>query len=99
MLDAQVEWLAGRGGDRRLRDRRPTAPRPAPTTYDEVAALVGARPDEIAIVENATFAWHQAFWSLGLRPGDRVLTANVEYASGFVSMLQARRAARRATSR
>ena len=43
------------------------------------------------MVENATFAWHQAFWSLGLQSGDRVLTADVEYASGFVSMLQARR--------
>ena len=55
-----------------------------------MAALLGAHRDEVALVENATFAWHQAFWSLDLRPGDRVLTAGVEYATGLVSMLQAR---------
>ena len=88
VLDAQVEWLRAEalaGGyelaDERADDRT--------GTYAEVAALVGASPGEIALVENATFAWHQAFWSLGLQPGDRVLTCNAEYASGFVSMLQA----------
>ena len=70
---------------------RPSGPTTAPPTYAEVAALIGAGPGEIALVENATFAWHQAFWSLGLRPGDRVLTGNAEYTSGFVSMLQAER--------
>ena len=98
MLDAQIEWLQAEaltGGYELAADRADDPTR----TYAEVAALVGAAPDEIALVENATFAWHQAFWSLGLRPGDRVLTANAEYASGFVSMLQATRAARRAASR
>jgi selenocysteine lyase/cysteine desulfurase len=57
--------------------------------YDRVADLVGARREEIALVENATFAWHQAFWSLPLQPGDRVLTCDVEYASNFISYLQA----------
>lgn len=90
VLDAQIEWLRAEalaGGyelaAERAHDRT--------ATYAEVAALVGASPGEIALVENATFAWHQAFWSLGLRPGDRVLTCDAEYASGFVSMLQARR--------
>ena len=89
VLDAQTEWLAAEaltGGYELAADRADDRA----ATYAEVAALVGAAPDEIALVENATFAWHQAFWSLGLRPGDRVLTANAEYASGFVSMLQAR---------
>jgi selenocysteine lyase/cysteine desulfurase len=90
VLDAQVEWLraeAETGGyelaDQRADDRQ--------RTYDEVAALLGAGNDEIALVENATFAWHQAFWSLPLRPGDRILTCTVEYASSYVSYLQAQR--------
>jgi len=89
VLEAQTEWLQAEAltGGYELADDRADA---RSTTYAEVAALVGAAPGEIALVENATFAWHQAFWSLGLRPGDRVLTANAEYASGFVSMLQAR---------
>jgi selenocysteine lyase/cysteine desulfurase len=90
VLDAQVEWLRS---EARVGGYELAAARAGDTeaTYAEVAGLVGAAPDEIALVENATFAWHQAFWSLGLRPGDRVLTGNAEYASGFISMLQAER--------
>jgi cysteine desulfurase / selenocysteine lyase len=90
VLDAQVEWLKAEaltGAYELAADRE--ADRRA--TYDEVAALVGAHSDEIALVENATFAWHQAFWSLPLRPGDRILTCTVEYASSYVSYLQAER--------
>ena len=90
VLDAQVEWLQAEaltGGYELAADRQ--ADRQA--TYDEVAALVGAHRDEIALVENATFAWHQAFWSLPLRRGDRILTCTVEYASSYLSYLQAER--------
>jgi cysteine desulfurase/selenocysteine lyase len=90
VLDAQIEWLraeAVTGGYELASERAPDVQR----TYDEVASLVGAQPDEVALVENATFAWHQAFWTLPLRPGDRVLTCNVEYASSYVSLLQAER--------
>ncbi len=90
VLDAQVEWLQAEaltGGYELAADRE--ADRRA--TYDEVAALVGAHRDEIALMENATFAWHQAFWSLPLRPGDRILTSTVEYASSYLSYLQAER--------
>ena len=88
VLDAQVEWLQAEaltGGYELAADRQ--ADRQA--TYNEVAALVGAHRDEIALVENATFAWHQAFWSLPLRRGDRILTCTVEYASSYLSYLQA----------
>jgi cysteine desulfurase/selenocysteine lyase len=90
VVDAQVEWLRAEAlaGGYELAGQR-TADSDA--AYAEVAALVGASPDEIALVENATFAWHQAFWSLGLRPGDRILTGGAEYASGYISMLQAQR--------
>ena len=90
VLDAQVEWLQAEaltGGYELAADRQ--ADRQA--TYDEVAALLGAQRDEIALVENATFAWHQAFWSLPLRRGDRILTCTVEYASSYLSYLQAER--------
>jgi cysteine desulfurase/selenocysteine lyase len=88
VVDAQVAWLRAeaRVGGYELAEQR-SADQAA--TYAEVAALVGASVDEIALVENATFGWHQAFWSLGLRPGDRILTSDVEYATGYISFLQA----------
>jgi cysteine desulfurase/selenocysteine lyase len=56
--------------------------------YDSVARLIGASPDEIALVENATVAWQKAFYSLAFRPGDRILTARAEYAANYVAFLQ-----------
>jgi selenocysteine lyase/cysteine desulfurase len=90
VLDAQVEWLQAEaltGGYELAADRDAELQ----ASYDEVAALIGAQRDEIALVENATFAWHQAFWSLPLRAGDRILTCTVEYASSYLSYLQAER--------
>lgn len=56
--------------------------------YSSVARLINASPDEIALVENATRAWDMAFYSLKLGPGDRILTAEAEYASNVIAFLQ-----------
>ncbi|MBB4359580.1 selenocysteine lyase/cysteine desulfurase [Bradyrhizobium sp. CIR18] len=56
--------------------------------YGSVAHLLNAAPDEIALVENATVAWQMAFYSLPFRKGDRILTAEAEYAANYVAFLQ-----------
>lgn len=56
--------------------------------YGSVARLLNAAPDEIALVENATVAWQMAFYSLPFRQGDRILTAEAEYAANYVAFLQ-----------
>jgi len=56
--------------------------------YGSVARLLNASPDEIALVENATVAWQMAFYSLPFRKGDRILTAEAEYAANYVAFLQ-----------
>jgi selenocysteine lyase/cysteine desulfurase len=60
--------------------------------YDAFAALLNCDRGEIAYVENATRAWDMAFYSLPLKEGDRILTAEAEYVSNFLGFLhQARR--------
>lgn len=56
--------------------------------YGSVACLLNAAPDEIALMENATVAWQMAFYALPLRAGDRILTAEAEYAANYVAFLQ-----------
>jgi cysteine desulfurase / selenocysteine lyase len=54
-----------------------------------IARLLNADPAEIALVENATVGWLLAFHALPLKPGERILTARAEYASNYISYLQA----------
>ncbi|MEO1137932.1 MAG: aminotransferase class V-fold PLP-dependent enzyme [Pseudomonadota bacterium] len=60
--------------------------------YTEMASLLNAASSEIAFIENATRAWDMAFFSLPLKPGDRILTHASEYVSNYLGlMLQAER--------
>lgn len=59
--------------------------------YGSVARLLNASPDEIALMENATVAWQMAFYALPFRAGDRILTAEAEYAANYVAFLQVAR--------
>lgn len=60
--------------------------------YDAFTTLLNCDRSEIAYVENATRAWDMAFYSLPLKEGDRILTAEAEYVSNFLGFLhQAKR--------
>jgi cysteine desulfurase / selenocysteine lyase len=87
VVDAMVDYIgleASIGGYEAAYERKAALD----AVYTSVARLIGASPDEIALMENATVAWQMAFYSLPFRPGDRILTACAEYAANYVAFLQ-----------
>jgi selenocysteine lyase/cysteine desulfurase len=56
--------------------------------YGSVARLLGARPQEIAIVENATRAFDMGFHAIPFEPGEVILTSVAEYASNYLAYLR-----------
>jgi cysteine desulfurase/selenocysteine lyase len=62
----------------------------AEAAYGSLAAIVGARQSEIALMSSATTAWDMVVYSLKHRPGDRILTTTTEYGSNWAAYLQLR---------
>ncbi len=87
VLDAQVAHLereAAIGGY----ESKAEAMEAIEGVYASIARLLNCRAEEIALMENATVAWHAAFLSLPWQEGDRILTAEAEYASNYISYLK-----------
>ena len=56
--------------------------------YVSLATLLGAEPDQLAVVENATRAWDMAVYGYPFQQGHRVLTSRAEYVSNVLALLQ-----------
>lgn len=87
VLDAQVKHLqleAAIGGYEAAARAKPAVTR----CYDAIAEMLNCGRDEVALVENATVAWDMAFHAFDFRPGDRILTAEAEYASNYIAFLK-----------
>ena len=54
--------------------------------YTSFATLLNCHADEIALTDGATQSWHRAFHAVPLKKGERVLTANNEYNSNWLSL-------------
>src|SRR5437660_6007851 len=86
VLDALTEHLAREaaiGGYEAADEAEPRVRE----TYALVAQLVGARPGNIALVENATVAFSQALSAFDFRPGDRIVTTRTDYPSNQLMYL------------
>ena len=55
--------------------------------YTLIARLINAHPDEIALVENASAAWHLAFNGIDFQPGDEVISSEMEYVTNHIGFL------------
>ncbi|NOX70794.1 MAG: aminotransferase class V-fold PLP-dependent enzyme, partial [Gammaproteobacteria bacterium] len=89
MHQAQRDFLqleANVGGYRALEIERERVEH----SYEALARLLNCHPHEIAITENATTSWNMAFHGFNFKPGDRILTAESEYASNYISYLRLR---------
>jgi selenocysteine lyase/cysteine desulfurase len=60
---------------------------PIRASYEAVAALLRARADNIAMVQNSTVAFAQAISAFDLGPGDILLTTRSDYASNQIMYL------------
>ena len=87
VLDAVIGHLqleARTGGYEAAAEAAPALER----TYAALAELLGAAPDQIALLDSASRAWDMAIYSLPLEPNDRVLISRSEYGSNAISLLQ-----------
>src|SRR5688500_4858660 len=55
--------------------------------YDAIAELVGAKPENIAVVANATAGFIQALSSFDFAPGDVIVTTHCDYTSNQIQYL------------
>ncbi|WPU97788.1 aminotransferase class V-fold PLP-dependent enzyme [Mucilaginibacter sp. cycad4] len=60
-------------------------------TYTLIARLINARKDEIAVVENASIGWWLAFNGIDFKPGDEVITCEMEYVTNLIGLLHAQK--------
>ncbi len=55
--------------------------------YTQIARLINAGKDEIAIVENASTAWLLAFNGIAFEKGDVIITSEIEYVTNLIGFL------------
>jgi cysteine desulfurase/selenocysteine lyase len=56
-------------------------------TYDLIAKLLNAHRDEIALVENASTAWGLIFNGIDFKPGDEIITTEMEYITNLIGFI------------
>src|SRR6202012_287572 len=55
--------------------------------YALAARLINAERSEMALVENASTAWHLAFHGIDFKAGDEVITSEMEYVTNLIGFL------------
>ncbi|NNE29464.1 MAG: aminotransferase class V-fold PLP-dependent enzyme [Saprospiraceae bacterium] len=56
--------------------------------YHSLARMIHAKASEMAILQSATQAWYNAFYSMPIRAGQTVLCSEAEYGSNYMGLLR-----------
>jgi len=59
--------------------------------YSSIASMIGAKGDEIALMESQTIAWHAIVSAMEFKDGDEVIVTPAEYISGLMALMELRR--------
>ncbi len=90
VINAQIDYItreAAVGGYEMAAERSEQIE----AVYTSIARLLGCLGSEIALMSSATDAWNAAFAALEFERGDRILTAEAEYASNVINFIKAAR--------
>ena len=60
-------------------------------TYDLIARLINGHRDEVAIVESASVGWGLVFNGIDFKPGDEIITSEMEYVTNLMGFLNAKK--------
>ncbi|GGB12843.1 aminotransferase class V-fold PLP-dependent enzyme [Puia dinghuensis] len=60
---------------------------PLENVYASIGRLINASVEEVAIVENASMAWHLAFNAIDFQRDDEVITSEMEYVTNLIGFL------------
>ena len=58
--------------------------------YGSIATMIGARPDEIALMESQTIGWHAIISAMEFKDGDEIIVTAAEYITGLMALIELR---------
>jgi len=58
--------------------------------YGSIATMIGARPDEIAMMESQTIGWHAIISAMEFKDGDEIIVTAAEYITGLMALIELR---------
>lgn len=59
-------------------------------TYASIATMIGAKHDEIALMESQTIGWHAIISAMEFKDGDEIIVTAAEYITGLMALIELR---------
>jgi len=59
-------------------------------TYASIASMMGAKVEEIALMESQTIGWHAIISAMNFKDGDEIIVTAAEYITGLMALIELR---------